>query len=129
MGIGCREARLHGTWYRCPYTLIVGPDSVTMFTPACLDTGVTITTAGSYVLRLTVSDWQFTTSDDVTVSVAAAPTPSTSTQMPPITSGGDNGAADGPGVVLSGMAMALHLRRRVLTAGRTRWMVMRAVDG
>jgi hypothetical protein len=94
------------------WSLIAGPDSVTFSTPTSLETSVSFTTAGSYVLRLTVSDGQLTTTDEVTVSVAPAPLPSASALMPPVTSGGDSCAAGGLGVVLSSLAMALRLRRR-----------------
>jgi hypothetical protein len=94
------------------WSLIAGPDSVTFSTPTSLETSVSFTTAGSYVLRLTVSHGQLTTTDEVTVSVAPAPLPSASALMPPVTSGGDSCAAGGLGVVLSSLAMALRLRRR-----------------
>jgi hypothetical protein len=52
------------TWSR-----VSGPGTVTFGNPGAVDTTATFTVAGTYVLRLTATDGQATTADDVTVVV------------------------------------------------------------
>ena len=49
-----------------------GPGTVTFANPAALSTTATFSAAGTYVLRLSVSDSLLTATDDVTVVVTAA---------------------------------------------------------
>lgn len=55
------------------WSKVSGPGVVTFSTPALPRTAATITTDGTYVVRLTATDGAFTVSDDVTVQVGAAP--------------------------------------------------------
>jgi|SRR5918992_4256283 hypothetical protein len=48
---------------------VSGPGSVEFADPSIVNTTATFTVPGTYVLRLTASDGQFTVSDDVTVVV------------------------------------------------------------
>ncbi len=58
------------------WTSISGPAAITFSSPGMAATNAIFTVAGNYVLRLSVSDSQFTASDDVAVTVNA---PSTTT--------------------------------------------------
>lgn len=51
------------------WTQVSGPGPVAFADPSRINTSATFTTAGTYVLRLTASDGEFTISDDVTVVV------------------------------------------------------------
>jgi N-acetylneuraminic acid mutarotase len=51
------------------WSTVSGPGSVTFSAPNALSTNATFSTAGSYTLRLTVSDSALTTTDDVVVTV------------------------------------------------------------
>jgi pectate lyase len=59
------------------WTLVSGPGSVTFGSPDAPDTTATFSEPGSYVLRLTATDGALSASDDVTVSVADAVAPGT----------------------------------------------------
>ena len=59
--------QLSTTWSR-----VSGPGTVTFTNPAALSTTATFSAAGTYVLRLSVSDSVLTSTDDVTVVVTAA---------------------------------------------------------
>ena len=56
-------------WLRTNWTKVSGPGPVTFGDPSAVNTTSSFTEPGSYVLRLTVSDGQFTVSNDVTVTV------------------------------------------------------------
>jgi hypothetical protein len=51
------------------WTLVSGPGPVVFADPSRVDTTAAFTTAGTYILRLTASDGEFTASDDMTVVV------------------------------------------------------------
>jgi hypothetical protein len=51
------------------WTQVSGPGPVVFADSSRIDTTATFTTAGTYVLRLTASDGEFTITDDVTVVV------------------------------------------------------------
>ena len=51
------------------WSMVSGPAPVLFSAPQSATTNATFTTVGTYVLRLTVSDGQFTSSDDVIVTV------------------------------------------------------------
>jgi hypothetical protein len=51
------------------WTRVSGPGSVEFADPSTVNTTATFTVPGTYVLRLTVSDGQYTVSDEVTVVV------------------------------------------------------------
>jgi hypothetical protein len=51
------------------WTQVSGPGPVTFADPSKVDTTATFTAAGTYALRLTASDGEFTISDDVRVVV------------------------------------------------------------
>lgn len=54
------------------WTCVNGPGMATIETPAAASTAVSFSAAGTYVMRCTVSDTQFTVSDQATVVVGAA---------------------------------------------------------
>ena len=60
---------LPGGALRTEWTLVRGPSRVIFADPSRVDTTATFTTAGTYVLRLTATDGEFTVSDDLTVEV------------------------------------------------------------
>jgi hypothetical protein len=64
---GAPIALLISTWSQ-----VIGPGTVTFGNPSSLQTTAAFTVAGTYTLRLTVSDSMFSTSDDVVVTVNAA---------------------------------------------------------
>jgi hypothetical protein len=51
------------------WTQISGPGPVEFADPSIADTTAAFTVPGTYILRLTASDGQFTVSDDVTIVV------------------------------------------------------------
>jgi hypothetical protein len=51
------------------WTQVSGPSPVVFADPSRVDTTATFTTAGTYVLRLTATDGEFTVSDDLKVQV------------------------------------------------------------
>ena len=53
------------------WTLTLGPAAVRYGSPSSLNTTVEFTNTGTYILRLTVSDGQFSVFDEVTVTVVA----------------------------------------------------------
>ncbi len=55
------------------WSKVSGPGTVTFGNSAAVDTTASFSASGTYVLRLTASDAMLTASDDVTVTVAAAP--------------------------------------------------------
>lgn len=56
------------------WTKVSGPGTVTFGNAALASTSASFSALGVYVLRLTVSDGQLSTSDDISVSVTASPT-------------------------------------------------------
>jgi endonuclease/exonuclease/phosphatase family metal-dependent hydrolase/PKD repeat protein len=55
------------------WTKVSGPGTVTFSSPSSLSTNASFSTAGTYVLRLSVSDSALSDTDDVTVTVNPAP--------------------------------------------------------
>lgn len=55
------------------WSVVSGPGPVTFADPNAVDTTATFTTDGTYVLRLTASDGDLTTSDDVVITVLPMP--------------------------------------------------------
>jgi hypothetical protein len=55
------------------WSKVSGPGTVTFGNPAAIDTTALFTAAGSYVLRLTANDGGLSRSDDVAITVNAAP--------------------------------------------------------
>ena len=71
------------------WTKVSGPGTVTFTNPNAVDTTASFSAAGTYVLRLTANDGALSTSDDVTVTVAAAGGSSTTLDVP-IRAGADD---------------------------------------
>jgi hypothetical protein len=71
------------------WTQVSGPGTTTFANANAVDTTASFSTAGTYVLRLTASDGALSTSDDVTVTVAAAGGSSTTLDVP-IRAGADD---------------------------------------
>ncbi len=67
------------------WTKVSGPGTVTFGDAAAVDTSATFSATGSYVLRLTADDSELSASDDVTITVTAAPV----NQAPTVAAGGD----------------------------------------
>jgi hypothetical protein len=65
-GLPSPPSQLSAAWTR-----VSGPGTVTFSAPSSLTTNATFSTAGTYVLRLSVSDSLLTAADDVTVVVSA----------------------------------------------------------
>jgi hypothetical protein len=57
--------------YTVAWSKVSGPGTATFSAPTSLTTGVSLSAAGTYVLRLTVTTADFVTEDDVTVVAAA----------------------------------------------------------
>lgn len=72
---------------------VSGPGPVSFSSPSTAVTQVTLNTAGTFVLRLTATDTEFTVSSDVTVVVNPAPI-----NQPPVVSAGPGGTVAVPGV-------------------------------
>jgi hypothetical protein len=66
------------------WSTVSGPGTVTFGDPAAVETTARFSTAGTYVLRLTADDGQFSASDDVTINV----TPASETNAPPTVDAG-----------------------------------------
>jgi RHS repeat-associated protein len=97
------------------WSQISGPAPVVFSSPATAVTQATLGTAGTYVLRLTASDGEFTTSADVTVTVNPAPI-----NQPPVVSAGPGGTVAVPGIfALHGSATDDGLPSGTLT---TQWI-------
>ncbi len=71
-GVATDDGLPAGSSVSTTWTTISGPAAVTFATPNAAATGAAFTTPGTYVLRLTSSDGQANTSDDVTVVVNPA---------------------------------------------------------
>jgi RHS repeat-associated protein len=72
---------------------VSGPAPVTFSSPNTAVTQATFTAVGTYVLRLTATDTEFTVSSDVTVLVKPAPV-----NQPPVVNAGPGGTVTVPGV-------------------------------
>jgi hypothetical protein len=84
------------------WSQVSGPGTVTFSPATTAATTAGFSAAGTYVLRLTGSDGSLSTSDDVTVTVAAAPTGGTSGSIDiPIRAGVDDAEQRGTSVNLS----------------------------
>ena len=82
------------------WTKVSGPGTVTFGNAAALNTTVIFSLAGSYTIRLTASDGQLTTSDDVVIVVSPAPV-----NVAPTTNAGSDKSVVFPGsVTLTGSA-------------------------
>jgi len=68
------------------WTRVSGPGTVTFGNASAVDTTASFSAAGTYVLRLTANDGEFTRSDDVSVVVNAAPQ---TNQAPVVVAGPD----------------------------------------
>src|SRR5262249_37772455 len=71
---------------------VTGPGPVTFSSPNSAVTQATLNTAGTYVLRLSATDTEFTASSDVTVVVKPSPV-----NQPPVVSAGPGGSVTIPG--------------------------------
>jgi RHS repeat-associated protein len=80
------------------WSKVSGPGGVGFADPSSATTSATFDQAGTYVLRLTASDSEFSNADDVTVTVAAANLP------PAVSAGADAGATVGLPLTLAGTA-------------------------
>jgi hypothetical protein len=65
------------------WSVVSGPGTVSFSAPTALTTSATFSSTGAYTLRLTVSDSQLVTTDDVVVTVNPTPT-----NQPPVVSAG-----------------------------------------
>ncbi|MBN2265519.1 MAG: hypothetical protein JW775_06870, partial [Candidatus Aminicenantes bacterium] len=71
-GSASDDGRPAGSSLEVVWTAVSGPGPVTFANPASPATTATLTTVGTYVLRLTASDGALTTSDDVEVELEPA---------------------------------------------------------
>jgi RHS repeat-associated protein len=62
-----------GSVLETAWTKVSGPGNITIANPTNLTSGVTFTAPGTYVLRLTGDDTQFTAQDEVTITVNPLP--------------------------------------------------------
>jgi hypothetical protein len=81
------------------WTQVSGPGTATFGNAQLAATSVTFNAAGVYVLRLSVSDGEFTAQDEVVVTVAAQPAPN---QAPAVNAGPDMTATQGVSTNLAG---------------------------
>jgi hypothetical protein len=81
------------------WSVVSGPGSVSFGDPAAVDTSAQFSAAGSYVLRLSASDSEFTTSDELSVEVNPEPLANTA---PIVTGGPDQSTTLGTPVSLKG---------------------------
>jgi len=72
------------------WSKVSGPGDVTFASASSVDTTASFSTAGTYVLRLTASDGQLSSSDDVTVQVEPASTGDTTTVEKRVVAGSDD---------------------------------------
>jgi RHS repeat-associated protein len=73
------------------WSLVSGPGDATFISSTAVATSATFSAVGTYLLQLTVSDSQFTVSDEVTVSVDPIPP-----NQPPVVDAGPNQAVTQP---------------------------------
>jgi uncharacterized repeat protein (TIGR01451 family) len=69
------------------WSLVTGPGSVVFGSPAAAQTSASFTAAGTYVLRLTASDGQLSSTSDVTVTVRAQVTQTARIALAPSSAG------------------------------------------
>ncbi|MEZ4659727.1 MAG: DNRLRE domain-containing protein [Caldilineaceae bacterium] len=81
------------------WSQVSGPAAASFANASQRDTAVTFPTTGTYVLRLTANDGQYAVSDDVTVTVNAAPTLN---QPPTVNAGADQTITLPAGATLAG---------------------------
>ncbi|HEY6909571.1 MAG TPA: Ig-like domain-containing protein [Myxococcales bacterium] len=114
-----------GSHLTSAWTQVSGPAAVTFSAPAAAVTNATFTAAGDYVLRLTASDSQLSSSAQVTVTVQPEAGPP---NQPPVVSAGPAQVA-----TLSAASVTLTLRGSVtddgLPAGGTLQQSWSAVSG
>lgn len=102
------------------WSQISGPGTATFGAPALADTDVTFSANGTYVLRLSANDGTQTSISDLTVTVGAAISPWTNTDVGNVTFPGSateqNGlvSVNGSGTNISGSADSFFLRSRHL---------------
>jgi hypothetical protein len=84
-GLPNPPAQVTTTWSK-----VNGPGTVTFTAPGSPTTSATFSTSGSYALRLSATDGALTTSDEVTVTVAAAGGGTPTTLDIPIRTGSDD---------------------------------------
>ncbi len=70
------DGRPAGSTVATTWSKVSGPGTVTFGNASAVDTTAAFSTTGAYVLRLTASDGELTSSDDVAVSVTATAPPS-----------------------------------------------------
>ena len=75
------------------WSQVSGPSAVVFSSPSTAVTQATLSAAGTYVLRLTATDTEFTVSSDVTIVVKPAPI-----NQPPVVSAGPGGTVVVPGI-------------------------------
>lgn len=71
------------------WSQVSGPGTATFSSPAALSTGVSLPTEGVYVLRLSVSDGDFTVTDDVSVEYETGTPPPPDNAAPTVNAGPD----------------------------------------
>jgi hypothetical protein len=82
------------------WTRVSGPGTVTFTNSSAVDTTASFSLPGTYVLRLTASDGQYTVFDEMTVTVAA---PSVPVNLPPqVSAGPDRAIVLGSSAALDG---------------------------
>lgn len=87
-------AALTTTW-----SSVSGPGTVTFANPAAIDTTATFSAAGVYVLRLSASDGELSSSDTVQVTVQPPPPPGSATLEVRISAGTDDAEEGAAGAV------------------------------
>jgi PKD repeat protein len=95
---GAPIALLISTWSQ-----VSGPGAITFGNPSSPRTTATFSVAGTYTLRLTVTDSMYTTSDDVVVTVGAAGSAPTN-KAPVVNAGPDQTVSLSTGAYLLGSA-------------------------
>ncbi len=93
-GLPSPPGSVTGTW-----SAASGPAPVTFMNASAIDTRATFTTAGTYLLRLTVGDGALSAYDSVEVTVLDAPPPGTATLERRIAAGSDDAEESATGKV------------------------------
>ncbi|HEX4997632.1 MAG TPA: hypothetical protein VFY29_05375 [Terriglobia bacterium] len=98
------------------WTRVSGPGTVTFSSPSSFATNADFSVAGTYALRLTVSDSALSSTDDVVITVAPAPP----NQAPVANAGSDQSITLPASANLAGSATDDNLPNGTLTAGWTK---------
>jgi hypothetical protein len=107
-----------GSSLTATWNVYSGPGSVTFGDATALSTPVSFSGEGTYVLRLTVSDGERTSSDDLAVTVTS---PAPSNEAPSVNAGANQTITLPSGVNLTGTATDDGLPSGVLTAAWTKF--------